>query len=260
MILQMAILLLVATGIWWHSTKKNTLFGYCFVAILAGLLYIPGMIWFELLVVGLSYQKILEGVKTTSWLNRSTAGGLFVVLVVPLLWALLKQPHLISAFAGLPTHFASLGVIFHNLLDSVLAIAIHSNGKPELWLGHAPLLNIVEFMLLALGSVVLIKRHSRIRTYFMGGAIIISLVLTSLGGPVTISSTLPLLYLVIGIGLYELLQRWLNVFPRNPFARFTGVFFICLLILFSVLYQYRAYFLAWPHNIDKKQTFTVQQS
>ncbi|HXR49972.1 MAG TPA: hypothetical protein VN778_03015, partial [Verrucomicrobiae bacterium] len=71
-----------------------------------------------------------------------------------------------------------------------------------------------------------------------------------------LASLIPLLYLFIIHGLRQLLGQWLTVFPRNPIARFTGIGIICLMLCFSILYQVRAYFVAWPHTSATLQTYT----
>ena len=259
LILQMSILLLVAAGIWWNSRKHSTVISLVLLVVLATMLYVPGMVWFELLALFFSRKKLLSDLHQVSWKLRLAGIGLFLVILAPLIRACVLHSSTLLSFAGLPASFGSFSQTLDTIGGSLLSVAIHSNGSPDLWVGHVPLLNVIEIALFLLGTYVYLRREIWERSLFLLGAIVLSLVLIGLGGPVSISSLVPLLYLVIGAGLYELLQQWLHVFPRNPFARFAGIFLICALVLASALYQYRAYFVAWPHNAATKQTFTIQR-
>jgi hypothetical protein len=55
------------------------------------------------------------------------------------------------------------------------------------------------------------------------------------------------------------MAQWFTVFPRNPIARGSGIAVICLMLFFSVLYQTRVYFVAWPHTTATRQAFDLPQ-
>jgi hypothetical protein len=140
-----------------------------------------------------------------------------------------------------------------------MSIGVRSDGNPLLWVGHLPLLTAVELAFGAIGIYCYLQRRRSLRALFLAGSILTSLVLISLGGNVGFACLVPLLYLLIVEGLDHLLDQWLTVFPRNPIARFTGVVVICIMLFFAVLYQVRAYFVAWPHSTATTQVFRLQQ-
>lgn len=276
LILQMSILALLACVIWWRAGKTNrTVVGFVSVAIFALLWYVPGMIWFELLLVGIKHKTVLRAWHHSTILQRVLAGFLFLVLVAPLLRHLVAVPRNLLIFAGLPTQFAGITQIGQNILDALLLVGVHSNGQAELWLAHAPLLNVAEIILLALGVYVFVRYVSVSRRIFVFAAIGISLLLIGLNGagsagniwgtqfaatgPVNVGVLVPLLYLLIAGGVFELMRQWFQIFPRNPFARLLGAGLITLLVGFSVIYHYRAYFIAWPNNPATQKTFVLKQ-
>jgi hypothetical protein len=53
--------------------------------------------------------------------------------------------------------------------------------------------------------------------------------------------------LAIG-GIVEILQRWLESFPRNPVARSIGVCLLVAAIGFTSFYHLQRYFVAWGNN------------
>ena len=276
LILQMSILALVACVIWWRTYRtKRTLVGFASIAIFALLWYIPGMIWFELLLLGLKYKTLLHVWRESTVLQRVLGAVLFLVITAPLLKHLAFTPQSLLTFAGLPTHFVNLTQTGQNILDALLLVGVHSNGQAELWLAHAPLLNVTELALLVLGVYAFIRRVSAARRTFVFASVGISLLLIGLNGagsaatlygnqfaatgPMNASVLVPLLYLLLAGGMYELIQQWFQVFPRNPIARIGGIACLTLLIGFSVLYHYRAYFVAWPNNPATTKTFSLQQ-
>ena len=257
-ILQMSLLLLVICKLWWDRSKRTTIADFFLIGVLSALWYVPGMIWFEILAAALLYSKVIKTIQNNSWPKIAGAVCLFLVIIAPLVRACILEPSTLLTFAGLPQHFYSQLTTLHALRDSLLSVAVYSNGPADLWLGHLPLLNVIEVTLAALGIFTFIKRMPPKRTIFIFSATLLSIILIGLAGPVTISSLLPLLYLLIAGGVYELLTQWFTVFPRNPFARFTGVFFVLLLIFFSGLHQFRSYFVAWPHTPATRRVFTIQ--
>jgi hypothetical protein len=140
------------------------------------------------------------------------------------------------------------------LTQNILGITVRSNGNPLFWVGHAPLLSAVEVILGALGAYYLSREAPR-RGLFLFICAVLGIVLISIGGPVTLACLVPVLYLFIATGLDHLLGQWLSVFPRNPVARTAGMGVVCIMLLFSVLYQVRAYYIAWPHNDATRQAF-----
>jgi hypothetical protein len=261
LILQMGLLLLLATAVWWRNEQRPSQPKLLLTLLaFAALWYVPGMIWFELLAVWVLHKQLRYAAWRLGWQQRTAGLVLFLVLVAPLIRAFVLSPHLLLTFAGLPQQFAPPLEMAQNIAGSLLSVGFHSNGLSSLWLAHLPLLNVTEIVLLALGVYTLVRRVALRRSLYILAATVLSLLLIGLNGPVDISSLLPLLYLVIAGGLYELLRRWMSVFPRNPFARFAGVFCIIAMLFFSVLYQYRVYFVAWPHNAVTRQTFTHQQA
>lgn len=259
LILQLSVLLLMGAIFGYRKSRHRTLAAYALAALFAILLYVPGMVWFELLALTLFRTNITRLVRQANWKHLVGWGVLPLVVVAPLIRACINTPSIVRTIGGLPSHFISASHMLSNLGTALLSIAMRSNGTPELWLGHAPLLDIIEATLLLFGVYMLIRNIQSVRSQGILGATFISLILISLGGPIGFTSLVPLLYLNIAGGLYALLQRWLNIFPRNPVARTSGIGLVCILVFFSVLYQWRSYYVAWPHNAATKRVFNKHQ-
>jgi len=259
-VLQMGVLALIATILAYrHQSDRRPLTDYAFVAVLALLWYIPGLIWFELFAGVILASSVRRKLRQTATLHLAGWAGTAVVIAGPLLFATSHQPRLLLAALGLPTQLHSLTHVGDNLLHAILAIAIRSDGNPLLWVGHAPLLSVTEFVLGLIGVYVYFWQSRGRSSLLLAGNVAISLLLISLGGGVSYAVLVPLLYLFVIAGINYLLRQWLRVFPRNPIARGVGVLAVCVMLAFSVFYQVRVYFVAWPHHAATRQTFRLPQ-
>jgi hypothetical protein len=61
--------------------------------------------------------------------------------------------------------------------------------------------------------------------------------------------------MAIATGLAYLLRDWLKTFPNNPVARGVGIGLVVAAVGLSCIYNYRAYFIAWPHNTVTRTVF-----
>ncbi|MFA5004017.1 MAG: hypothetical protein WC498_01940 [Candidatus Saccharimonadales bacterium] len=256
LVLQLALLLLIAGALWLQNTAHRTIALYGTIAVLVAAIYIPGLVWFELLGLVLWRKAVMNELRKLSWPHVTLVSLLGVLFLAPLIRACIIFPSTIRDIFGLPDHLSSITNFGTNLLHTVSSIGFRSYGTSDILLGHTPLLDITQVVLLLLGGAVFFRHWRLARSGFLFAATGLAVVLASLGGSVTTSVLLPLLYIFIAAGLYELLRIWLSVFPKNPFARLTGLFIVICLVLFSVLYQWRAYFIAWPYNAATRTTFS----
>jgi hypothetical protein len=256
----MGILALIAGVLAYRrQATRRTLTDYALVALLASLWYVPGLIWFELFAAALLLPNIRGRVRHANKQHLLGWAATALLIAAPLLTAIVHQPRLLLAVFGLPGSTHDLAQVPDNLLHAVLSIGLRSDGDPLLWVGHMPLLSATELLLGLLGVYVYLIRRRSQAGLLLAGDVIISLVLISLNSGVGYASLVPLLYLFVVAGLSFLLGAWLRVFPRNPIARGVGVAAICAMLAFSVLYQVRTYFVAWPHHAATRQAFRLPQ-
>ena len=125
----------------------------------------------------------------------------------------------------------------------------------QLWLDRLPLLDVFAAAMLLLGIVFYAKHWLAPRTRLLFGFFLVASVFVALGAAVQMSTLVPILYLVLTGGIGYLLHEWLRVFPLNPLARSIGFGLIGLAIAVSCFYNFRSYFIAWPHNSATTATF-----
>jgi len=258
-VLQLGILAFVLCILWYRARPSlRVAIGYLAAILFALLWYVPGLIWLELFGLLILQGSVRRQLRAHRLQHVLAWGLLFVILIAPLLWAVSRTPRLALDVIGFPQSMQLLSHIPRNLLDTVLAIGIRSDASQLLWVDHVPLLNAGELALAIIGvyTYVYLFRKSRSSTsVFLIGTTILMVLLASLGGGGTFICLVPLLYLFVISGLNNLMGQWLTVFPRNPIARATGMLVVAIMLFFSVLYQVRSYFVAWPHSPATRQTF-----
>ncbi len=254
-VLQMGVLAFMSTILWHQRSRYHKVpFGYL-IAIVFGLLwYVPGLVWLELFGALALRKSILRRLQRTPPVHIAAWILVWLAIVSPLLWAVIQKPSLGLTLGGLPQNVHTLSELGSHMLNAVMSIAVRSNRNPIYWVGHAPLLNIIEVILTLLGTYYYyIVRGERFS--FTVGTGLIALLLIGLGGSVTFAAILPFLYILITAGIALFVSEWSTVFPRNPIARITGACLVLLMVFFSAVYQVRSYFVAWPHNPTTIQAF-----
>jgi hypothetical protein len=259
LVLQLAILAFVLCILWYRARPSlRVAIGYLAAILFALMWYVPGLIWLEAFGVLLLHGSVLRQLRAHRPRHIVAWALLFLAFISPLVWAIAHTPRLALSVVGFPQSLQLLSHVPHNLLDTILAIGIRSDASQQLWVDHLPLLNAIELTLAIIGVytyVYLVRKNRSSSSILLIGATILMTLLASLGGDVTFICLVPLLYLFVISGLNNLVGQWLVVFPRNPIARATGVLIVTVMVFFSVLYQVRSYFVAWPHNQATRQVF-----
>jgi hypothetical protein len=234
---------------------KKPLVWYGNIIVWGLLLYIPGLVWFIAADVILQRKLVLNSWRyVKSWWQR------LLYILVSLIWLPLLVIHLarrgdVLAWLGLPAHLT----VSASLLKQFAAVPVHLFVRgpeyPELWLGKAPILDVFALVACVLGIYFYAAHRQAARSRHLAVFLALGLVLVGLGGPVSLSLLVPLLYMAAAAGLAYLLLEWLKIFPNNPLARGLGIGLVVFAVALSCLYNYRAYFIAWPHDVTTKATF-----
>jgi len=250
---------LLATQTVWERHSQQPLINYIAVGVLAILLYIPGMFWFILLSLTLQAHHLPQAWRQlATWKLRVGFIGLALALLLPLLIAVAIHGSLLPTWLGLPHHYTHPADIPRQLVHSLSFFVWHGPAQPTLWLERLPVLDFFSLVMFILGCLFYAKHASAGRTRLLIGLFIIGAFFFAVGGPVTFTVLVPIVYLVIMAGMAYLLHDWLRVFPRNPLARGIGFSLLGLAVLLAVVYNVRSYFVAWPHNAATKAAFSTR--
>jgi hypothetical protein len=222
-------------------------------------LYIPGMIWFLVAAVFLQRHVIFRSLKLQPIWFRVTIALIALILLAPLVIMIVapigEASSNILSLMGLPTQIPSFAQIIKNIAHLLGNIFVYNTQGPVFVPGHLPLLDAATGALVLIGLFQFIMHFKLARTQLIAIVGLFGTLLISLGGPVSLVLLLPFLYLLAVEGLKWLLKRWLQIFPRNPFARSFGVTIVAVLVLATCAYHINRYYLAWGHNPETRQVF-----
>ncbi len=245
---------------WWvFQNKRTNLRLVLSVFIVSASFYIPGLIWFTLLITFIQRRHLSGVIKRTS--NLTIIGALVVMglLLAPLARALLLNPQLAQEWLALPTTF-SVQQFIQDFLYVPASLVVRAQFDPVFNLGRLPYLDILTICLVVLGSYAFLLRLDLVRTRALIGSIIIAWFLIAFDNTVHINLLLPLLYVTVAAGIMFLLQQWYSVFPKNPIARSIGLMLLFGVISISIYYNTTRYFVAWANNPVSNQAFQAKPS
>lgn len=254
-----ALPLLLLAGAWLQDKRYDRLLPLS--ALMVGIcLYIPGLWLFIVVGCVTMYKNLREAWAEISKKQRSFMLSVFIVTIVPLLYALISSASQITHWLGLPSREAfSLRMVADNLYSLPKELFIKGPDEPIKWLTGTPVLDIFTIALVVLGTYSYFKGSHPVRSRTLAGFTLLSIVLIALGGPVTLSILIPVIYLVATNGLALLLQQWFTVFPKNPFARALGILCILVAVGVTVVYHTTRYYVAWPHATSTKRVISTLQ-
>ncbi len=240
--------------------KIKTKYIYWLINIAWGLLlYVPGMVFLIVYNIFRQRREISFGFRTQNTIISKIIYLLSAIIWLPLLIInFIRSPHTITSWLAFPNHFANIFHIIKEFGAVFYHIFIYGPLLPSLWLGRLPILDIFG-IIAALAGIYFYVTHIRAtRTHLIFVSIILGSLLVALGGGVSISIVMPLIYILVTTGIAYLLSQWLSIFPENPIARSVGYTLIALAITASVIYNVRSYFIAWPHNQTSISVFDVK--
>ena len=219
------------------------------------MLYVPGMIWLMVIQVVTQRRSIAKAWSTERSIRKLLLSVAAIVIWLPLLIFDFTRHGEFIAWLGLPSHFPSAAQLFKQFVGVFVHLFIRGPQYPELWLARAPVLDVLTLVVVCFGIYFYAKNWRASRTRSLGAFVGSSVILVGLGGAVSLSLPIALLYVIAAAGIASLLHDWLKVFPLNPLARSFGIGLVALAVALSCTYNLRAYFVAWPHNTISRASF-----
>ncbi len=238
---------------------KNPLVWFAGIITWGLLLYVPGLVWFIIVDVWLQRRFVAGGWRHAGrwWLRL-----LYVVaglIWLPLLALALSRSGAWKTWLGLPAHFDGATALLKHFAGVPVHLLVRGPEYPQLWLGRSPILDVFGLAGCMLGIYFYVTRWRSHRSRYLLVAAVFGFVLVGINGPVQLSLLVPLLYMAIATGLAYLLHEWLKIFPNNPLARGIGLGLVIFAVGLSCVYNYRAYFVAWPHTAATKAAFQYRR-
>ncbi len=223
------------------------------------MLYVPGMVWFILPGAIWQRKRLLDQSADVNRLWNILLPVGFVILLLPLGYALAADPDLIKVWLGLNNEIVSVTEALKNILKVPVYVFVRGEADPAIGLGRLPLLDVATAAFAVFGAYWYGFHRKLDRTKFVLGGLGLSFVLAGLNGILSSTLLLPFIYLLAAGGITFLLQQWFTVFPRNPLARGVGIGLIVAVVVSASFYHTQRYFVAWPNAPATKQAFSIDQ-
>lgn len=249
------VLPLLAIFLWLIDTDSR--WAFTIFLLVAGLsLYLPGFVWL-IVFFAIWQRKIIRAHYKKSKIFNKILGGLAVVVaLVSIIYASFQSVNILLVTVGLPTSIPSASTLLNNAINIPRYLFWQGPNDPVRWLGRIPLLDVFSVVMLGLGTYRLRFYKHKNRALLTVGMASVMAVLIILGGAVTVTALMPIVYLLIAGGLAFMLQQWMTVFPRNPIARMTGFALMSAVVLLVVYYHTSMYFVAWARAPETRHVFT----
>lgn len=235
------------------TTKLDKNYNFAWLiglAIAAALsLYSPYFIYILVAGLILSIPTIRKSAKDIKNRDLAVAGGVLIILLAPLIYAIINDTNVARTLLAIPEHLPTIKDYFSNVIDVIGHVIWVSEPLPILHLGDLPMLEIFSVSMVALGLYhydhELTKNLSRL---LLGGLLLVVLILGVNADQFDYAILLPFVYFILTGGLVILFAQWNEIFPRNPIARLIAIIPIGILLIIVGGYHTERYFVAWART------------
>jgi len=218
------------------------------------LLFTPGMILFVIFAILRCKKELSAGFK-----NLKNPYYYYIPSALITLGLLIK--YFMGSMTNIFTFFGLSSILTNwenlplNIVKTLYHLFLFGPNQPEIWLNKAPVLDFLILFSSIFGIYFYSRNLKKSPAVTLFTCFGIGLFITALNNNNDLSLLTPLMYIFSATGIALFIQRWLKVFPKNPIARAIGLSLVYSLVVLSCILNYRAYFIAWPHNKDVKSYF-----
>lgn len=178
------------------------------------------------------------------------ASGCALLLLLPLAYALYKDPSIGLTLLGIPDQWPNLQTNALQLLKQYFDFQSPNSGVLM-----TPIYGLGSMILIAIGIFRLITTKYTARSYITAAWVILLLPVLVIN-PNFISITFVPVILLMAMGISRLLNYWYRLFPRNPYARLAGLLPLTILIGGMVFSGLDRYMYGYLYNPETSGNFT----
>ncbi len=258
-VMLLSLLMVVAAGYILRFNKNQEIAWILAVTIIGLSLYVPGILFFIIIASIWQLSRIQKSFENLKPAIIITCSVILSILIAPFVINLFLNPELWRQYLGIPAQLASIQEMISQTIRATASIFLITPASPVYWLGRLPILNAFESALFLFGLFSISKQNKLDRFWALIGIFILVIIFAGFTGNVLfIVALLPFLYIVIGFGIDETLNRWYEKFPKNPIARTVGLSLLSIAVILSFNYQLQRYFIAWPNSVETINEFNLQ--
>lgn len=222
----LSVWLLVAALMVSRRAKFSTLWKMLLFAIAAISLYTPLSVYILVALVSavVLHPHLRYIVRKLSKLKLLAGTFLALVILVPLVYALIKEPSVGLMLLGIPGEWPNLLANTLQLLTQYFDFVTPSSS-----ILMTPVYGLGSMILILLGILNLFTTKYTARSYIISIWVVLLLPILIINPNFTSVTFVPIL-LLMAMGIHTLLRRWYQLFPRNPYARIAGLIPLTVLI------------------------------
>ena len=258
-IMLLSVLAITSIGFYIRFGKKPEK-AWIIGAFIIGLsLYVPGVILYIIPAIIWQFKHIKTSLEKLSTVMIVVVSLIFGILVTPLLFSIVQNPSIILGYIGINTPLEPILTMAKYAGVSIVSMFVRSPMDHAYWLGRQPILDIFATAMFTCGAYSYIKKYRLHRLWLVLGVAVLSIIWIGITtNRYSIIILLPFVYIVIGGGLRMMTDRWFEIFPKNPIAKYIGVSLLTIAIAISINFQLQRYFIAWPHHQPTIDAFSEQ--
>jgi hypothetical protein len=230
---------------WWRV-------GFAMTAALS--LYTPFMIYLfaAVALASVAQPHLRYLLRESNRVNLFIGGFFFVLMLVPLGWGVYQNPDIARILLAVPVALPDPLQFLRDLLHAASALLNPFNSSTgEVIL---PTMSVVSVALLLMGGARLLRDFHSVRAHVLliWAAILLPVIALN---PNNLAVAMIPAFLVITIGLNQIIRYWYRLFPRNPYARLFGLLPLAVLIISIVQVNYQRYTFGMAYSAQSGSTF-----
>ncbi|MEO5498921.1 MAG: glycosyltransferase family 39 protein [Candidatus Saccharimonadales bacterium] len=265
-VLYMLLLLVILLGAVKLTTHKTGTFGWKLLVAIAGvlMLYMPLGIYtmVGLLIAGVFHPHIRHQIKRTKPWQMAVLITVSCLLLAPIVLAIINDNNTLQTLFGLNAIKDTLSGTGLLASLSLIAKSLFMFNKPFVGEMITPFLTLPFMLFVAFGLIRCIYDHHSARSYLL-------LIWLAIAVPLLVinPSQFALLFvpclMLMAIGIETFIREWYKLFPRNPYARVSGLIPVTLITLGMVTIATSRYFYGYYYTdtstIYKPELSAIQQ-
>lgn len=237
---------------WWHMLLAGAITGFS--------LYIPPLMgWVALGLTAAIFRHSLRVGRGRDLLSRWLLFfASFTVSVGPLVIASIQEPTILLSTFGLNAFHAPSEAVLE--IHRLLKIFWWDSGLQPLLLKGVGLIDVIIGSLGLFGLLKTITTWRLQRSQVLLASALLAGLLSVISSSVfylALGFLLPVAFIFVARGLNQYHSEWRRRFPRNPTAKVAGLMAVCSLVLLSVIYNLRTYYVVWAGSEAVQSQFEL---
>lgn len=226
-----------------------------FIGLFIGLsLYTPLSVYVlgAALVAGLVHPHARYTLKRYGGPQLAGAAVLFIAAIIPLAIGAWHSPQIIYELIGVSKNITSASEYAKSLGSVFIQLADFTN--PKIGETIQPAFTLASLVLILLGVLRALIDNYATRTYALLIWSVIIIPVIAFHADHIVGLYVPAM-LFMAIGIETLIREWYSLFPRNPYARLTGLLPLIVLIAGVWYYNYTTYFIGYRHSPEASMIY-----